>query len=279
MQRLLPSGAAGRTGFHVRKGRRGRGRGALLLAVGAIAAVGAACMPVTPPPPPPPTVIVYGDSLTTEAHQVVIDTIEDAKPGTRVLVRHFPGTAICDWFDHMEEDGDEGAVAVVLQFTGNDQPCMGNHLPGTALWKTRYTSDADHAVSVWADRGVPVLLVGNPQPQSVTAQPPHPLDEAYALVAAGYPGIATFTAAPAEALSTLDVAPNRFFTYEMDCLPDETTLAACGLVNAGKIAVRTSPLDPHLCPVTNLQSACPEYASGVRRFGEAIGQAAAALVP
>ena len=62
--------------------------------------------------------IVYGDSIMTES-QVFI-AVGLAKPGWRVVVRQFPGTAMCDW-DPVDagQDATLDAHVVVTAFSGD----------------------------------------------------------------------------------------------------------------------------------------------------------------
>jgi hypothetical protein len=257
------------------------------MAVGAIAAIGAACVPYTPPPPPPPTVIVYGDSLTSESRTYINDRITAARPGWRVLNRDYPGTALCDWFEEMEADGDENAQLVVLQFSGNTNPCMSNHAPNTPLWLTRYTADTDEAVSLWEARGVHVLIVNSPlSANEDVSKLPSVLDAAYQDVADAHPGAATFSSAPGEAVSEADpdIPGQRFYMFEMPCIPEDIGPATgCGELTPDFAAVRDSVTDPlpgpggHFCRHSGVWP-CDVYSSGVTRYGGAIADAAVALM-
>ncbi len=81
----------------------------LLILIASFAVLGVACTPAAPPDPPPPTVthasadptvIVYGDSVLSEESAYVSATA--ALPGWSVVIRDFPGTALCDWFSNIE---------------------------------------------------------------------------------------------------------------------------------------------------------------------------------
>lgn len=270
-----------------------RRRGALVVALGAITVVAAGCIPVGPPPPPPPTVIVYGDSLMVESRGVVGRELEALRPGYRVLTtgRSFGGIALCDALDDMQADANENARLVVVQFSGNVSGCVGSAAASIA----RYTADAEATVQIWAARGVPVLFVGSPSLiVDGPSQARNPIDVAFETVAAAHPGQAFFDGTPPEALSVEDptMPPDgslphwRFFPYEMDCLrPDEPYCDPSTL----KVAVRWLPAgspppwengNGHLCTTHQIpigpDFTCPEYRSGVERFGRAIAVAAAA---
>lgn len=271
----------------MRPGRSGTRASALIVALGAIAVVAAGCVPVTAAPPPPPTVIFYGDSLLVEARGVVQQELAAIQPGYRPLTtsRSFGGTALCDWLDEMQADADQNARLVVIQFTGNVSACVG----GDANKVARYTTDAEAAVALWAARGVPVLFVGSPSLMvDGPSQARNPIDVVFETVAAAHPGQAFFDGSPPEALSIEDPTmpadgslPHwRFFPYEMDCLtPDEPYCDPITL----EVAVRWLPGPPgngHLCTTHQIpigpDTTCPEYRSGVERFGRAIAVAAAA---
>ena len=66
-----------------------------------LALLGAACLPVAPEPP---TVIVYGDSLSSEASGQLDSQLQTAFPGWRVVVRSQGGAALCDYKTQMQDD-------------------------------------------------------------------------------------------------------------------------------------------------------------------------------
>ena len=250
------------------RGGRRRRRAGLLGLVGIVGLVGAAC---TPAAPPPATVLIYGDSLTNQSRQYLTDQLADQAPGWRVLIRSFGGTALCDYLDAMQQDGDEGAQLVVVQFSGNaGTSCMGGTPYGSQAWIDKYRADAEAAASLWQGRGVQVLFVGSPRGVCETA--PHPLDAGYQSAAAAHG--AEFSDSPERALTVTlqpalpevpdvsiqqaqppvyaageepepsvrassswpcappDVA-TEVFAFEMACLPGETEAMGCETATAG----------------------------------------------
>lgn len=270
-----------------------RWQGAVL--AGCVGLFVAACKPALPPPPPPPTVIVYGDSLTNGSQGFIQAGIAQRRPGWRVVVRSYGGTAICDWFGHMQQDSNLNARLVVIQFSGNLlTPCVAGIASGSSAHVAKYTADAHSAASIWTQRGVKVLFVGNPGPflePPPLAPTPHLLDAAYELVATARAASGvSFSNLPEMALAVPDLSnPVQFvFPLRMPCLSSELTQPGCVLDftdNTYKIQVRDglppdagSPtLRGHFCPVAHA-SPCPVYASGAFRFGDAIAAAAAPLM-
>lgn len=263
----------------------------------AVALLATGCQrPAPPPPPPPPTVIVYGDSLTVGSSSFIEAGIAARRPGWRIVIRMFSGSAICDWFGHMQQDGNLNARLVVIQFSGNTfTPCMAG-IPGggSPAQLAKYTADANTAASIWAGRGVKVLFVGNPGPflePPPLAPAPHLLDAVYASVASTWAGSgASFSNAPEMALAVPDPSnPGQYvFPLRMPCLPSEAGRPECVLDltdNAFKIQVRDGlppdagdpTLRGHFCPIAHALP-CPVYASGALRFGDAIAAAAAPLM-
>ena len=211
-----------------------------------------------------------------------------------MVIRSFGGTAICDWFNSMQQDGGLNARLVVVQFSGNNlTPCMAG-IPGDGSPQqiAKYTADASTAASIWAARGVKVLFVGNPGPflePPPLATAPHVLDAAYESVATAWAASgASFSSEPGMALAVPDLSnPGQFvFPMRMPCLPSEQARPECLLDltdNTNKIQVRDGlppdagdpTLRGHFCPIAHA-SPCPVYASGAFRFGDAIAAAAAA---
>jgi hypothetical protein len=225
-----------------------------------------------PAGPPPATVLIYGDSLTSQSRDYLTQQLEEQAPGWRVIVRSFGGTAICDYLDAMQSDGDEGAELVVIQFSGNSgTPCMGGTPYASQAWLDKYRADADTAADIWQARGVEVLFVGSPRGVCETA--PHPLDAGYQAVAAEHGAV--FSDAPERALSvtlqpdpllppavtgltqqadppayaageepemsvraasswpcTPPAEPTDVFAFEMPCLPEETEALGCETTTA-----------------------------------------------
>lgn len=110
---------------------------ALVVAVGVTALAGATLSRPAPTfAATQNTVVVYADSLGTEARPVLMRKLQDATPGTRVMIRATPGVAICDWLPTMVADQRLHPRLVVLAFFGNyGTPCMA-HRDYTRAWKS-----------------------------------------------------------------------------------------------------------------------------------------------
>jgi len=216
----------------------------------------AACDPEPPPPPPPPsgTVIVYGDSLITEASGELEARFPDFVPNRILVVRAFGGTAQCDFTNSMMGDADSlDVIAVVIAFSGNNlTPCIQNR-----PFAQGYEADAEWAADFWRGRGVPVVFV-----KSIGALGTEP--DAY-LIGGMYASVA---AAKGETLAdmTPSFARGEPSTYSrwMPCLEGECF---------GTTEVRRA--DGHLCPEPTNGLPCPEYSSGVTRYTEVILRAVA----
>lgn len=227
-------------------------RSKCLFAVAALAAVlvAASCQPA-PPLPPPPTVVVYGDSLTMESRIEIQRRLEATRPGWRVVVRAFGGTAQCDWHPRMADDSEALTPKVVmLAFTGNNftKCSTSREYPGS------YRVDADWAVSFWAVRGAAVVFVGTP---AWVGDASGAVPDIYREVA---------SARKVEFRS----ANGSFFDPEtgraaasLPCRPEERAEHGC---TDGRIAVR-NPDRVHLCPTdTTAAALCPVYSSGAVRY-------------
>ena len=268
--------------------------------IGILALAAAGCIPA---PPPPPSIIVYGDSLTSQSSSYIGYFLAQQRPGWNRYFRSYGGTAICDYLDEMNADGNLNAKVVVIQFSGNDMsPCMAGSPAESAAWFARYRTDASYAANLWKARGARVLFVGNPR--GVCAQPPHPLDDVYRQVAAQY-GM-RFTDAPALALTVelqpaegaptappidpltaaasepalvaasqwpcaAPAVPTRVFAFAMPCLSFED--AAHGCVG-GSIAVRDGTAGAPGAHFDRHGS----YSAGGFRFGVNIATEAARLM-
>jgi hypothetical protein len=245
-------------------------------------------------------VIVYGDSLTSQSASYISYFLAQKRPGWRRYVRHYGGTALCDFLDEMRADANLNAKVVVIQFSGNDMsPCMSGAASETPAWYARYRQDAQYAANLWKGRGARILFVGNPR--GVCAVPPHPLDDTYRQVAAQY-GM-NFTDAPELAL-TLDIqpllggsaaatpppgitgepallavsswpcavsVPSRVFAYAMPCLSFEDAAHGCVI---GTISVRNGTA---ASPATHFDQH-GTYSAGAFRFGTTIATEAAKLM-
>jgi len=229
-----------------------------LLAVAALGlvGVGAGCVPAAPPPPP--SVIVYGDSFTAAAYNNIAAGL--ARPGWDVIIRQYPGTALCDWLAQMNADGNRNAKLVIMEFVGNMvTPCTQGRGGLTAV----YDQDSTTAAALWQSRGVKVLWVSPPGTQGTTG--PAPVTAIDQSVASDH------GQAFVDAGATL-AAPDGTWPEFLPCLGFET--AAFGCQPDGTIQVRTSATDFHLCPTDPGLGACPVYSSGIFRWNGAMVNAA-----
>jgi hypothetical protein len=224
---------------------------------------------------PPRRVILYGDSLASEARDWFTLAIADGGAG-EVVDRTFGGSAICDWLDKMR--GDARAfhpAAVVFEFVGNNATnCVhaptGVPLTGAALAQ-RYRDDARRATAIFAGLGVRVYWMGAPAvaPSSPSAAVDIvAVQRAEAEEAAGW----TFGEPPFDRVRFVDagraVLDHGRYAPTLPCLASET--AADGCVG-GRITVRADD-GVHFCPtgVVRPDGRCPVYSSGAARFGFAM---------
>ena len=94
------------------------------------------------PPPGPPRIALYGDSLASEAGPDFAYLAGAA--GAPVLIRTFPGIAICDDLPAMASDARTWhPTVVVLAFSGDAfTPCMAGYRLGTPAYFAKYVHDA-----------------------------------------------------------------------------------------------------------------------------------------
>ena len=100
--------------------RRRRRLGLALASVAAVVAAGVAIGVVRQPPADPEgLVILYGDSLSFEAHGAFADELASTTR-SELISRIVPGTSPCDHRAAMEADRAERPDVVVIQFVGNN---------------------------------------------------------------------------------------------------------------------------------------------------------------
>lgn len=136
--------------------------GAAIVLVVLIAAIGVA-VARRAPEPPDGLVILYGDSLGSEASGAFTEELARTTDA-EVVNRARPGIAPCDARPEMTRDLALDPTVVVLQFVGNNgSACArgpgGEALTGPALVE-RTHADVQAATEMFADRGVRVVLVG-----------------------------------------------------------------------------------------------------------------------
>ena len=229
-----------------------------------LALLGAACLPVAPEPP---TVIVYGDSLSSEASGQLDSQLQTAFPGWRVIVRSQGGAALCDYKPQMQDDANLEADLVIIQFSGNFfTPCTNGSL-GNYFW------DAGWAINLWRERNTPVLFVGG---LSRVGQPA-------GIGTTG--GTFKWWAERTAAWGTRFVDSSTFLVEDgiyKDFLPCYASEENSCTRDDDRIRVRNTD-NYHLCnalgPGGLGNVPCPDYASGAYRFALAIVRAAAAMIP
>jgi hypothetical protein len=214
-------------------------------------------------PPGPQRIVLYGDSLVSEAAQDF--SLLAGESGASVQARTYPGTAICDFFSKMAADaaGWHPTIAV-LAFSGDAfTPCMWGVQLGSPQYFARYRDDTQQAISIFRSVGTKVVLVGLPLVASPgLSQNVSFLNAIYQLLADGNPGVTYDDAGQA-------VLANGRFTWALACLPGEP----CSGPN-GTNVVR-SPDGVHFCPDGKTAFAggleeCDVYSSGALRFASAM---------
>src|SRR5690606_28567498 len=140
--------------------RRAWVRGGSALAVAAVVAGVVAWREA--PPSPEGLVILYGDSLSTEAAGAFTDEL-DRTTEAEVVTRLTPGASPCDLAGTMRDDLALAPDVVVIQFVGNTMsPCLaedGAAPTGRALAE-RMAADVGAAATMFAEAGTRVVLVG-----------------------------------------------------------------------------------------------------------------------
>ena len=230
-----------------------------------LALLGAACLPVAPQPP---TVIVYGDSLSSEASGQLDSQLQTAFPGWRVVVRSQGGAALCDFKSNMQDDANLEADLVIVQFSGNFfTPCITNPGFGNYFW------DAGWTINLWHERNTPVLFVGGlprvGQPAGIGA------------TGGAFKWWAEYTAAWGTRFvdASTFLVEDGIYKQTLPCYASEED--SCTR-DDDRINARNTD-GGHLCntpgPVGWGNIPCPDYASGAYRFALAIVRAAAAMIP
>ena len=214
-------------------------------------------------PPGPPRVIVYGDSLASEAGGDFASLASDY--GASAQIRTYPGTATCDWLATMAADARAWQpTAVVLAFSGDAfTPCMTGYELGTPQYYAKYESDTQTAISIFRAFGTKVVLAGLPLDASASlSQNVMQLNQVYQSLAAGNVGVTYDDAGQA-------VEANGQFTWTLPCLPGEPCTGPPGT------NVVRAPDGVHFCPDghTTMDGGleeCDVYSSGALRFAAAM---------
>ncbi len=228
------------------------------------------CVPLAPASPAK-TVVVYGDSLVTEAYPVVAADL--AKTGWQVVIRQFPGSPLCYWQAQMAADKARLHPAlVILAFYGNFGNAQASQVctQGRGDLVSVYTQDAAQAAATWT--GTATLWVSPPAAVGATGENPVTPIFRNQAASAGESFV--------DAGATLRAADGSW-PRSLPCLPSETPARGCG--TDGQILVRTpAPDTVHMCPdIYNpfVVGACPSpYASGIQRWVGAITAGAQPLM-
>jgi len=215
------------------------------------------------PPPGPPRVVLYGDSLVSEAAQDF--SFLAANSGASVRVHTFPGTATCDWLPQMAADAQTWQpTAAVLAFSGDAfTPCMTGYQLGTPQYFEKYKEDNLTAISIFRSIGTKVILIGMPMDENAgSSQIGSTLNQLYQSLAKSNVGVSYDDAGQS-------VLANGQFTWTLPCLPHEPCTGP-----AGTNVVR-APDGGHFCPtgkttlIAGLEE-CDVYSSGAFRFASAM---------
>lgn len=121
------------------------------------------------PPHTPPRIVVYGDSLVSEAGQDF--AFLAARSGASVQVHTFPGTSPCDYFGSMAQVArDWQPTVAVLLFSGDVfTACNGGVQVGTAQYYAKYRDEirtADRALPLRRRQRRPDRSAGRQQRQA-----------------------------------------------------------------------------------------------------------------
>ena len=249
-------------------------RGArLAVCIGVVCALVVGAASPASPAPTRPRYLFIGDSLVEESADYL--RFFGAMSGAEVVVLSYGGTAICDWFAHMENavrywDPD----AVVLAFSGNaSTPCMRGPL-GEPLEPhqivERYGFHMEVAMWLLSAGGASIVWAASPPAASESAEH-RGLTEL--LRAAPYHwSQARFVDGGAR------IAPGGTWAYSLPCLPFEPCTGPT--VGAEVHNVVRSPDGAHFCPVDRVaDAACPVHSSGAMRYALTLLESATAPPP
>lgn len=225
------------------------------------------------------TVILYGDSLASEAADHFRDALTGAGIGN-VRTSTFGGTAICDWLDRMRSDAAAlHPTAVVVEFSGNAlTPCMMDgqgQSVAVALnaYYRKYVNDAREVLRIFATSGTRVYFAGAPKTR--VAEETNDLNAGllntvYSDLAAQTPD-ARFVGAGGALLH------DGHWTETLPCLASEPCTGGVDANGRGINVVR-APDGGHFCPgapgaTLGVTGTCPVWSSGAFRYANAMAAA------
>ena len=182
-----------------------------------------------------------------------------------MLIRPFPGVAICDQLSTMAADAQSWHPTVaVLAFSGDAfSPCMAGYQLGTPPYFAKYVHDATTAIAIFRSVGARVILVGLPLDASASeSQNVATLDRNYQSLARSSSGVTYDDAGQA-------VMADGKYTRSLPCLAFEPCTGP-----AGTNIVR-APDGIHFCPtgdttLVGYLEECNVYSSGAFRFASAM---------
>jgi hypothetical protein len=253
---------------------RARRRRAVAVAAGLAAAAvfvaGAAVL--RDPPRHGGLVILYGDSMSTEASGAFVEALR-RDTDAEVITRPVPGASPCDALPQMRDDLALEPTVVVLQYVGNNgSPCMrgpdGRPLTGDALAE-RTIEDVRAATEMFAERGTRVVLVGGPDAPGLPGGATLRIAEGYHDIAHGWAGRDLGRVRYADAAAA--VTDGGRYVDRLPCRDGEGPDEGCV---DGEVTVR-NPDRIHFCPVEPEGLTCPVPSPGARRFGEEMARVAA----
>lgn len=216
--------------------------------------------------------LVYGDSLGYEAAGAIAAQFA-TKSGWTYQLHSQVGYAVCDWIDELQNDVAINAPQVVtLETAGNAlRNCMSDRnggsapLIGSIEWANLYRQDLNEFFSIATNAGSKVVFV----------KPPAMYAGWYNTAINQLISIATEEAGKFHGISISGsprsaVTLSGKFTFEKNCLANETAALGCG--TDGKITIRSED-GLHFCPTglnSGLPSGCSVYSSGASRWGKAL---------
>jgi hypothetical protein len=236
-----------------------------------LAGVGAAGLR-HPPGRPGGLVILYGDSLATEASGAFVGELARTSDA-EMITRPVPGAAPCDAIEAMQADLALRPTVVVIQFAGNSaSDCSrgpgGERLTGRAHLD-RTIADVRAATELFATRGTRVVLVGGPDVPGLPGNPGLPLADAYNLIVNEWAGRDLGRVRYADAAATVS-GPDHSYVDRLACHDGEGEDEGC---IDGEVVVRSDDRI-HLCPRPDRSLVCPVPSPGARRFGEEMARVA-----
>jgi hypothetical protein len=227
-------------------------------------------------PPSEARIVLYGDSLASEAEPHFRDALAAAGVAD-VKLSTFGGTAICDWLDDMRVDAATiQPTAVVVEFSGNAiTPCMtdlsGQSLAAdTASYHQKYLVDAREVLAIFAPTGTRVYFAGAPitrKAEETKQLDPRWLNQLYAGLADDADDDRYVDAGQATLLDDQ-------WTATLPCLPAEPCTGGVD-ADGTPVNVVRAPDGGHFCPGApdanrGVTEECPVWSSGAYRFGSAM---------